>query len=62
MFNLPINFCVAVKAVIEFVINVSNLKVAANTSNIKISVKMLKTNDTMLCNLVLIPESGSGSQ
>lgn len=35
MFNLPINFCVAVNAVIEFVINVSNLKVAANTSNIK---------------------------
>lgn len=34
MFNLPIKFCVAVNVVIEFVINVSNLKVAANTSNI----------------------------
>lgn len=35
MFNLPINFCVAVNAVIEFVINVSNLRIAANASNIK---------------------------
>lgn len=35
MFNLPIKFCVAVNFVIEFVINVSNLKIAANTSNIK---------------------------
>lgn len=35
MFNLPIKFCVAVNVVIEFVINVSNLKIVANASNIK---------------------------
>lgn len=35
MFNFPIKFCVAVNVVTEVVINVSNLKAAANASNIK---------------------------
>lgn len=35
MFNFPIKFCVAVNVVTEVLINVSNLKAAANASNIK---------------------------
>lgn len=34
MFNFAIKFYVAVNVVIEIVINVSTLKIAANTSNI----------------------------